>query len=369
MIASATVILFLGQQAIPNAAISMAIFLFLAMFLELPRYSNYWIIMAIGLYFFTLTIRVFSNVFKFTFILSDVVGLYLILPLFLLSIGILCRYVSMYLNNVLMESETAMEKLNQKNIDLITIQAELKESEEKYREAFEIANFYKDLFAHDINNILNVILSSSALSTMYLNEPESQNEIKEMLNLINDQVKRGTSLISNVRKLSELEKSVIPTQSTEACEFLNNSIVSLKKGFQVRDINIQVDSVDKKILVQANNLLEDVFGNILNNAVKYNDTPLVEILIKYSKEQRDEINYIKFEFIDNGIGVLDNQKNIIFKEGYKNDKGVRGMGFGLSLVKKIIESYNGQIWVEDRIKNDYTKGSNFIILIPKAEKN
>lgn len=42
------------------------------------------------------------------------------------------------------------------------------------------------------------------------------------------------------------------------------------------------------------------------------------------------------------------------------------MGLGLSLVKLIIEKYNGQIWVENKIKGDITKGSNFIILLPNA---
>ena len=42
------------------------------------------------------------------------------------------------------------------------------------------------------------------------------------------------------------------------------------------------------------------------------------------------------------------------------------MGIGLTLVKKAIETYNGQIWVEDRIAGDYSKGSNFIILIPEG---
>jgi len=41
------------------------------------------------------------------------------------------------------------------------------------------------------------------------------------------------------------------------------------------------------------------------------------------------------------------------------------MGLGLSLVKKIIDSFNGKIWVEDKVKNDYSKGSNFTILLPE----
>jgi signal transduction histidine kinase len=48
------------------------------------------------------------------------------------------------------------------------------------------------------------------------------------------------------------------------------------------------------------------------------------------------------------------------------EKQSKGMGIGLTLVKKAIETYSGQIWVEDRIIGDYTEGSNFIIMIPEA---
>ena len=70
------------------------------------------------------------------------------------------------------------------------------------------------------------------------------------------------------------------------------------------------------------------------------------------------------EFIDNGIGVEDYRKETIFKKGRKDHKGGKGMGLGLSLVSKILRLYNGKIWVEDKIKGDYSKGSNFIVIIP-----
>ncbi len=117
----------------------------------------------------------------------------------------------------LRESEIKLKKLNEdleKKVEERT--RKIKESEEKYREAYEIADFYRDLFAHDINNILNNVLASSDLCLMYMNDPENQNKIKEMLNIYNDQIKRGVILISNVHKLSELEKSKISTESTEA---------------------------------------------------------------------------------------------------------------------------------------------------------
>ncbi|MFW9876595.1 MAG: hypothetical protein ACFFG0_26160 [Candidatus Thorarchaeota archaeon] len=44
----------------------------------------------------------------------------------------------------------------------------------------------------------------------------------------------------------------------------------------------------------------------------------------------------------------------------------RRLFVGLSLVKKIIKGYSGKIWIEDKVVNDYTKGSNFIVLIPQT---
>jgi len=129
--------------------------------------------------------------------------------------------------------------------------------------------------------------------------------------------------------------------------------------------SFQIDSPFKTYDIKANELLLDVFENILINATRYNDNSIIEVLIKISRFQKDGIKFLKIEFIDNGIGIYDDRKKIIFQKGYKKEKQSKGMGLGLSLVKKIIKSYNGQIWGEDKIKGDYTKGSNFIIIIPE----
>ena len=242
----------------------------------------------------------------------------------------------------------------------------IKASEKKYREAYNLAEIYKDLFVHDVNNVFQNILSSSELGSMYIDNPEDQEQLKEIMYNIKDQVKRGANLISKVRKLSEMEKSQMPIQPIEVCAILKRTITTVKKNYQDKDINIQVDSIKNKLVVQGNNLLEDIFRNILINAVNYNDNPTVEILIRNSIVKKEGIKNLKIEFIDNGIGVTEDRKKIIFKSGYKKEKGEKGMGLGLSLAKKIVKNYNGKIWVEDRVKGDYTKGSNFVIMIPIA---
>jgi len=244
----------------------------------------------------------------------------------------------------------------------------LKESEEKYRDAYDMANFYKDLFAHDINNILNNIKFSGELISLDLNNPEKLKNMEDLLDIIKDQVNRGAKLISNVQKLSQLEEkeNEISIKSMEVCKVLKDAIQFTHKSFPTKNISIQIESIGKKLFVQANNLLLDVFENLLNNGVKFNDNPRIDILIKISKFQKKGIKYIKMEFMDNGMGITDDRKKLIFQKTYKKDISVRGMGFGLSLVKKIMDSYNGEIWVEDNVIGDHTKGSNFIILIPEV---
>ena len=241
---------------------------------------------------------------------------------------------------------------------------ELKKSEEKYREAYNRANFYKDLFTHDMNNILqNIQLSIEFLSQKELKEIEN---LDELIKIFERQVKRGARLILNVRKLSEIEDSQVSVKSIEVYDVLEKAIEYIYKSFQDRQIYAKIESSRKEYYVKANELLPVIFENILINAVKHNENPSVEILIKISEYQKNGINYLKLEFIDNGRGITGEVKEKIFVKSYKKDRRSTGMGLGLSLVKKIIEKYDGKIWVEDKIQGDYTKGSNFVILIPLA---
>jgi PAS domain S-box-containing protein len=241
----------------------------------------------------------------------------------------------------------------------------LKQSEKKYKEAYDRGNFYKDLFAHDINNILQVINSSAELITYQLGGSEKSKEIANISDIIMKQVSRGAKLISNVRTLSELEEKEIITRRVEISSVLKNSIIFVEKAYEGRNVNISLSSIEGDYFTNANELLQDVFENVLINGIKYNEHSNIDILIKSSKQKIDTKNYIKIEFIDNGIGVSNERKDVIFSSGNRELKGSKGMGLGLSLVSKILTVFKGEIRVEDKIKGDYTKGSNFIILLPE----
>ncbi len=242
----------------------------------------------------------------------------------------------------------------------------LKESEEKYRKAYYQANLYRDIFAHDINNMLQNIQSSSELSSLYLNNPEKLHTLKELYDIITEQIERGKKLIDNVRKINIIDESEVILEKVEIIRFLKKAIEYLKNSFQTRDIDVQINSSEKKLYVIANNFLLDVFENILINAVRHNNKSKIEISLEITKYHSNDMEYIKLEFKDNAIGISDYRKKSIFEKGKQRSLNSKGMGLGLSLVKKITESYNGVIWVEDRVKGDYTQGSNFVILLQEA---
>ncbi|NVM35616.1 MAG: PAS domain S-box protein [Candidatus Lokiarchaeota archaeon] len=243
----------------------------------------------------------------------------------------------------------------------------LKESETRYREAYDMASFYKDLFTHDMNNILQIINSSAEIIGLQLGDSEKVIIIENMTKMIKSQVDRGSKLISDVRILTELNEEKISTKQINISKFLSRSFNFVKKAYSARKISIIAENLDQKYYTIANELLQDAFDNILINGVKYNENLEVEINIKTSTQTLDGNNYFKIEFIDNGIGVPDDRKEVIFQRGNRELKGTKGMGIGLSLVKNILKIFKGRIWIEDKVKGDYTKGSNFVVLLP-AEK-
>ncbi|MFX0070804.1 MAG: sensor histidine kinase, partial [Candidatus Hermodarchaeota archaeon] len=172
----------------------------------------------------------------------------------------------------------------------------------------------------------------------------------------------GAILVSNVRNLSEIENIELPIFKVEICEILKDIISDIKENYDKRMIKINFESRVNKYYVKANELLSNVFINIIDNAIKYNNSQNIEISIAISDNLINNIEYVKIEFLDNGFGIPDDMKENVFQRAF-NKKNTAGMGLGLSLVKKIIEKYNGQIWVEDRIQGDRSKGSNFVILL------
>ena len=115
--------------------------------------------------------------------------------------------------------------------------------------------------------------------------------------------------------------------------------------------------------MQANELLRDVFVNLIGNAIKHSSGPA---LIKVTAE-KDGHGLCKVAVEDNGPGVPDDMKGRIFDRLRRGDTKAHGTGLGLNLVKALVDSYGGRVRVEDRAADDPTKAARFVVLLPAVE--
>ncbi|MBD3215619.1 MAG: hypothetical protein GF311_23615 [Candidatus Lokiarchaeota archaeon] len=242
-----------------------------------------------------------------------------------------------------------------------------KNTEKKFWESFSRAEFYKDVFIHDINNMLQIILS--AIQILLINNPnQSKERERAYLKMIRNQVYRGSKLIENLRMLSHLEKKEIFLKKLEIVSKLKNVLDQIKAYYKDKKIDVQVETYSTIIYVNVNELILEVFHNLLTNAIEHNDNEEIFISVRFKRAQQNNQNFLRIEIEDNGKGIEDSRKKSIFFRAFKKDNELRGLGLGLSLVNKIVNIFNGKIWVEDRVEGDYSKGSKFIILIPQIEK-
>lgn len=246
------------------------------------------------------------------------------------------------------------------------MEQKLKKSEHRSKEAYHRIEFYKDLLLHDIGNVLNIIKTSLKLREMEEKNSTNMKEKREVIDIIKQQVKRGSMLLSNVRSLSKIEEGNLPIEPVNLRKTIEKSVDFVKSLHHKIHVEIKPETTKDIIIVEAGDLLIEAFENIVLNGVIHNESNQVRLVISYSVLEREEKSFVRIEFKDNGIGIPPNRKKLIFKRKYGKGQKSTGMGIGLSLVKRIIKEYGGEIWVENRINDDYTQGSNFIVLLRKT---
>ena len=112
--------------------------------------------------------------------------------------------------------------------------------------------------------------------------------------------------------------------------------------------------------------MKELFSNLLDNSIKHSEGPLtVWINVRSIYETGRE--YHRVEIDDDGPGIQDRMKENVFSRTWRGrTKGV-GKGLGLFLVRRLAESLEGQVWVEDRVSGRADMGARFVVLLPAAD--
>jgi PAS domain S-box-containing protein len=234
-----------------------------------------------------------------------------------------------------------------------------KKAEDELKAAKLQAELYVDLMGHDINNMHQVALGYLELAR----DLSTGADQAEFLDKSVEVLRRSTELIGNVRKLQKLREDVFQVRDVDVCSVLAD-IQSEYSAVSDKTIALNMNGHDHCI-VQANELLHDVFSNLMNNAVKHTGDG-TEITVDLNIIENYGKRFCRVAVEDNGPGIPDNSKGRIFNRMHKGT--ARGMGLGLYLVRTLVDDYNGRVWVEDRVQGDHTKGARFVVMLPAIKK-
>ncbi|MFX1436481.1 MAG: PAS domain S-box protein [Promethearchaeota archaeon] len=235
-------------------------------------------------------------------------------------------------------------------------EAALRESEAQFHNALDRANFYKELFAHEVKNVFKKIQLTVKSYEQDQKLTKKARELCNLLESIKEQSQSGAKLVYLVRKLAEIENNPLSLIRMELNLVLQEAIKNVYEVSQYRKIEIKIKPSEEQFYVHANEILADVFENILLNMIEYNKNIEIQIQILIYRQFKDGINYLKIEFVDNENGFSKSRKTGISRKE-KEYKEFKSMLLGLSFVDQIINSIKGEIWVS---------GSNFLITIPEA---
>jgi two-component system phosphate regulon sensor histidine kinase PhoR len=191
---------------------------------------------------------------------------------------------------------------------------------------------------------------------------QDQENNHRFVEIIQAQATRLTNIASDLLTISELESNLAapPPQPVSIRSALESALRTVESGARIRGVRLLSEELDD-VQVLGNELqLEQVFVNLLDNAVKFN-RPNGEVRVDaHSTDGTAQIT-----ISDTGIGIPSEDLPRVFERFYRVDKArsreMGGTGLGLSIVKHVIEQMGGTVAVSSQVG----QGSRFTLTVPR----
>lgn len=222
-----------------------------------------------------------------------------------------------------------------------------------------------DVMTHDISNYNQI-----ALGNLYLIKESNQmnDEIGDFLVGIRRAVIHSDMLTANVKILNQLQSDQLEFEAIYISLMIEDAIKEVKKIYPEISLKFEVDKDPNEEPINANPILKNVFVNIFRNSVLYRKQEQKQVIVKV--EIKQAVNGLHVCISDYGMGIPNEIKKSVFSRFVRGEHQIPGSGLGLSISKRIIESRNGKIWVENLpdFPTDYSAGSAFRIFLPTSQK-
>lgn len=187
---------------------------------------------------------------------------------------------------------------------------------------------------------------------------QQQKGFLQSMNASND---RMISLVNNLLHMARIEgtkgKFRIEAKPTNIADIVNNVITDNVERINQNSIKV-VNHIKKKLILNIDEeKMQQVFHNLISNAIKYAKS---RVQIDFEMKNKEII----FAINDDGLGVPKEQRKYLFQKFFRaknvKESKIEGTGLGLYIVKAIVEAHGGKVWFEPK-----KQGSIFYVSVKK----
>ena len=213
--------------------------------------------------------------------------------------------------------------------------------------------------AHELNQPLGAILRNAEAAELFLQE--NQPDLAELRAIVADIHKddqRASRVIDRLRAL--LQRRELNMQSLSLPELIEDIEALLHAECAARHVSVVLDTSREPLAVRGDRVqIQQVLLNLMLNGVDAL-SEMKDGVLKVRARVVNE-NAIEISVADNGPGIPPDKINRLFEPFFTTK--ARGMGFGLSISRTIVEAHHGQMWAE----NNADGGATFRFTLPRAD--
>ena len=244
--------------------------------------------------------------------------------------------------------------------------------EQALREAVDAANAsnkaksdFLSSMSHDIRTPMNGIIGMTAIAANNLDDRE---RVADCLRKISESSDHLLSLINEVLDMNKIESGKVELVEEEfsLAELIDATLAMTRPQMQQHQHSFRVNiiNVTHEQVIGDSRRLQQVFTNIMSNAIKYTpDGGKIFLSIMETPTKTQDFGHFQFTFEDNGYGMTEEfQKHLFEPFSRANDKqtaGIQGTGLGMTITRNIVRMMGGDISVE----SVYGEGSKFTVSV------
>ena len=220
-----------------------------------------------------------------------------------------------------------------------------------------------DILTHDLRNYIAVLWS--CVSDSSETEDANVEDIRSAVGRAKTALAKTDALLDDISVLMKKDlEFTYELKSVNVLNTINKCKPNLYDMFPTKKIVINNKGVNPEHNVQSDMLFEQLLFNILTNSTK--NTESKDVVVDIDTEEKPG-NRILITIADYGKGIAPDIRRNIFDRYTEFRKKGKGSGLGLFIIQTLVQRYGGEVWLENRIKGDYTQGTVVKVELKKAD--